>query len=248
MLNAGLTPAALAAAVEVDVKTVGRWITEERMPYPVTRVKIAQALRQEETFLWPGLLEDSEACAIAAAEIERVWAARRAISSETWHALFSRATAQLDILVYSGAFLIESLDLADVLAWKASKGTCVRVLVGHSSSAAVRSRAAELSISWLPERCATTLSYLRRVDGIQVRANEATHYMSIFRFDDVLLANAHGYGTWACHSPVIQLHKASSGMLFEFYARSFENVWSSKPMGATQSAAGVPGSSLSGAN
>ena len=41
-----------------------------------------------------------------------------------------RATKQLDILVYAGAFLIETLDLADVLAWKTAKGTRIRVLVG----------------------------------------------------------------------------------------------------------------------
>src|SRR5690348_3037659 len=115
MLNAGLTPVALAAAVEVDVKSVMRWIAEERMPYPVTRIKIAHVLHHEETFLWPALLQGSDACAVAAAEIERVWPTRSSISSETWHALFSKATEHLDILVYSGAFLIETLDLADVL-------------------------------------------------------------------------------------------------------------------------------------
>ena len=104
MLNAGLTPAALADAVQVDVKSVMRWITEERMPYPVTRIKVAHVLHQEETFLWPALIQDGEICT-AAAEIERVWPTRSSISTETWHALFSKATQQLDILVYAGAFL-----------------------------------------------------------------------------------------------------------------------------------------------
>ncbi len=81
---------------------------------------------------------------MAAAELDRIWPTRSAISSETWHALFSRATRQIDILVYAGAFLIETLDLADVLQYKAAAGTEVRVLVGDPESAAVRSRAAEL--------------------------------------------------------------------------------------------------------
>ena len=96
------------------------------MPYPVTRQSRSRTvLHQEETFLWPALLQDAEdACAVAAVgEIERVWPTRSTISSETWHALFNGATRQLDILVYAGAFLIETLDLADVLAWKASTGT-----------------------------------------------------------------------------------------------------------------------------
>src|SRR4051812_12541994 len=123
MLNARMTPAALATAVEVDAKSVTRWISEDRMPYPVTRVKVAQVLQQEETFLWPALLQDSEASAVAAAEVERIWPTRSSVTSEAWHALFSRATQQLDILVYAGAFLMETLDLADVLEWKVSTGT-----------------------------------------------------------------------------------------------------------------------------
>ena len=225
MLNAGLTPAALAAEVEVDVKSVMRWIAEERMPYPVTRVKVARVLHQEETYLWPALLQGGESCAVAAAEIDRVWPTRSSISSETWHAMFSRATQQLDILVYAGAFLIETLDLADVLEWKVAKGTRIRVLVGDPRSEAVGMRAAELSQEWLPQRCQSTLEYLRRVDGIGLRPHGACHYVSLFRFDDLLLANTHAYGIWACHSPVLQLRKASSGNLFDFYASSFDGTW-----------------------
>lgn len=227
LLNAGMTPAALAAAVEVDTKSVMRWISEDRLPYPVTRVKVAHALRQEETFLWPALLMDGDACAVAAAEVDRVWSSRSSISSETWHALFSRATKRLDVLVYAGAFLIETLDLADVLTWKASRGARVRVLVGDPDSDAVRKRAEELSTAWLPERCRSTMHYLHNVSGICLRSHGATHYVSLFRFDDVLLANIHAYGAWACHAPVIQLRRASSGRLFDFYDRSFERVWTS---------------------
>ncbi|WP_344802612.1 helix-turn-helix domain-containing protein [Microlunatus ginsengisoli] len=225
MLNAGLTASALAAAVQVDPKSVTRWISEDRMPYPVTRTKVAQVLQQEETLLWPSLLEDAEACAVAASEIERVWPMRSSIRSETWHALFSRVTEELDILVYAGAFLIETLDLADVLEWKASKGTRVRVMVGDPRSAAVRARAEELSLEWLPQRCQSTLDHLRRVNGICVRSHGATHYASLFRFDDILLANTHANGVWACHSPVLQLRKANSNRLFTFYADSFTAVW-----------------------
>lgn len=231
MLNAGLTPTALAGAVEVDTKSVTRWISEDRMPYPVTRIKVAQVLSQEETFLWPALLQNTEACAIAAAEIERVWPTRSAISTETWHSLLSRASRELDILVYAGAFLIETLDLADVLEWKVSTGTRVRILVGDPESPAVRMRAMELSLDWLPERCRSTLGYLQRVAGIAVRPHGSTQYASLFRFDDTMLANVHAPGAWSCHSPVIQLRRTCSGQLFDFYARSFERVWARDPAG-----------------
>ena len=55
----------------------------------------------------------------------------------------------------------------------------------------------------------------------------ASHYASVFRFDDLLLANTHAYGIWACHSPVLQVHKSSSAGLFDFYATSFDRTWRS---------------------
>src|SRR3954447_12169652 len=106
MLNAGLTATALAERVEVDPKSVSRWLSEDRIPHQVTRQRVAAALQQQEAFLWPTLLPDSEECRAGMVEIERVWPSRSSISSETWHALFSKATASLDILVYAGAFLI----------------------------------------------------------------------------------------------------------------------------------------------
>ena len=60
MLNAGLTPAAVASAVGVDAKTVGRWLAGESTPYPLTRVRLAQILGYDETFLWPSLVTEAE--------------------------------------------------------------------------------------------------------------------------------------------------------------------------------------------
>lgn len=102
---------------------------------------------------------------------------------------------------------------------EATRGTRIRVLVGDPDSDAARVRAEELSTAWLPERCRSTLDYLRKVSGICLRAHGTTYYVSLFRFDDVILVNTHTYDTWACHAPVIQLHGASSGRMFDFYRR-----------------------------
>ena len=75
-------------------------------------------------------------------------------------------------------------------------------------------RAAELSLDWLPGRCASTVRYLQPVSGIAVRQHQAVHYASLFRFDDILLANTHAAGVWACHSPVLQLRRTCSAHLF----------------------------------
>lgn len=228
IVNAELTPAALAGAVGVDVKTVGRWLNEDRIPYPVTRMKIARLLHQQETFLWPSLLERPEACALSMAELDGVWPTRTAISSDTWHAWFDRSTRSLDILVYAGIFLIEMLDFSDVLAWKAAQGTTIRLLIGNPDSMAVQVREGELPLSCLADRCRAMRRYLGRVasqSGIEVRTHSSTLYASHFRFDDILLINAPAFGAWNSESPVYQLREAPGGSLFTFYRRAFERTW-----------------------
>jgi len=228
MLNAEVSANELAAHAEVDVKSVVRWISEDRIPYPVTRVKVSKALDQPETYLWPALLEAPDSAQAAAAEVETIWPTRSAISAETWHALFSRASTRLDILVYAGGFLIETLDLADVIRWKAASGVAMRILVGDPGSDAVRVRGEEEQLPWLAERCRTTSRYLAEVSsdpGVEVRTHGTTLYASMFRFDDLLLVNTHAYGAWACQSPVHQLRAICGGRLFEHYAAVFERVW-----------------------
>ncbi|GAB3917588.1 transcriptional regulator [Microlunatus endophyticus] len=224
MLNAEITAARLAQLAEVDVKTVQRWLTEDRMPYPITRHRVARALGHEETYLWPALLADG-----LGGETEGVggiWPTRTAISSETWHSLFGQAKRQIDILIYAGAFLIETLDLADVLRFKAGQGAAIRVLVGDPDSAALNARAEELELAWLPERCRTTATYLVRDVGAaaHVRSHGTTLYASQFRFDDTLLINTHVHGVWAAQSPVFRL-ECNESPVFQFYANTFDRVW-----------------------
>lgn len=228
MLNAEVSAVDLASCVGVDVKSVTRWITEDRVPYPITRVKVARVLGQRETFLWPALLEAPDAQDVVSAELDRTWPTRSAVSTETWHALFSRATAQLDILVYAGGFLLETLDLADVIRWKSAAGVQVRILIGDPDSDAVAVRAMEEKLPWLGERCRTTGRYLAEIScaaGVDVRLHGTTLYASQFRFDDVMLVNTHTYGAWACQSPVHQLRRIGSGYLFDYYRAAFDRVW-----------------------
>ncbi len=52
--QAGLEPEQLAELVEVDIKTVGRWLSGGN-PYTKHRTKVARALGREEHELWPEL-------------------------------------------------------------------------------------------------------------------------------------------------------------------------------------------------
>lgn len=228
MLNAELSAQGLASRVGVDVKSVSRWLSQDRVPHPLTRARVAHVLEQQETFLWPVLLDGDEARDITCAELDRIWPTRSAIPTQTWHAFFSRAAKELDILVYAGGFLLETLDLADVIAHKAKTGTKTRILVGDPDSDAVKVRAAEERLPWLPERCRTTQQYLTQVrcrPGVGVRLHGTTLYASLFRFDDLILVNQHAYGAWACQAPVHQVRRIRDGYLFDFYRAAFERAW-----------------------
>lgn len=229
MLNAELTPARLAELVEVDVKTVHRWLAEDRVPYPITRHRVARAVEQQETFLWPSLLFEDEDSMCG--EITKVWPTRTAISADTWHRFFDQAYQQLDILIYAGHFLDDTLDLADVLRAKAVAGVRIRMLVGDQDSAAVRTRARELGLPSLPAHCHARAESLEALAGAGVltRRYDTTLYASQFRFDGVLLVNPHTYGLSASQSPVERLH-AGGEALFRFYADAFDRIWAKSPM------------------
>ncbi|MEV6359177.1 hypothetical protein [Nocardia asteroides] len=53
VFNAQMTPEQLAETVEVDPKTVQRWIAQGRIPYPVHQHAVAVALGVPEKELWP---------------------------------------------------------------------------------------------------------------------------------------------------------------------------------------------------
>ncbi|MEV6388537.1 helix-turn-helix transcriptional regulator [Nocardia xishanensis] len=54
LIDSGLTPQQLAERLEVDPKTVERWINTGRTPFPVHRFAITDALGCSEAELWPG--------------------------------------------------------------------------------------------------------------------------------------------------------------------------------------------------
>ncbi|MGY4103589.1 hypothetical protein ACW2Q0_29105 [Nocardia sp. R16R-3T] len=54
LIDAELTPEQLAKKVEVDPKTVERWIANGRVPYPVHQFAVEQAVGTKASELWPG--------------------------------------------------------------------------------------------------------------------------------------------------------------------------------------------------
>ncbi|KDO08426.1 helix-turn-helix domain-containing protein [Amycolatopsis mediterranei] len=229
MLAAGLTVDSLAAALHRDRKTVERWISQEhRQPHRETRVALASLLKVREVDLWPELGGLPRPAAVES-ELVHLYPSRSAITGANWSELLTRVSDSMDVLVFSGAFLVEQYDLIPLIREKAANGVTFRILVGDESSDAVKRRAIdEGTPGGLEGRIQLMRRYLSDVvdlDGVEVRTHSTVLYNSIYRFDDDLLVNGHAHGALAGQSPVLHLHKVPNGQMWGHYMKSFELTW-----------------------
>ena len=228
LVSAGLSQAALAERVEVDPKSVERWITQDRLPHATTRTRVAHVLGLDESYFWPSLLGTEQIRNATNSELVQVWPMRGKVPGDVWRSLFDQATNEIDILVYSGGFLIEAYSLVEVIRTKVNAGTTFRILIGDPRCEAVRLRGRDEGLPSLVERCRSTREYLQPVinlPGVHVRTHQTTLYASQFRFDESMLVNIHAYGAYAAQAPMLHLRRVPGGQLFDFYGRAFERVW-----------------------
>ncbi|WKG11705.1 hypothetical protein QX204_09705 [Nocardia sp. PE-7] len=225
---ANLTKNGLADKLEISTKTVERWITQGRCPHPSMRLKVAKELDRDETYLWPELLAGSRSANASLSELVQIWPTRPEVPHEVWRSLMRQATGRIDVLVYAGGFLVESLDFVNVVKKKAAEGVEIRILLGDPECWEVKKRAKEEGLRSLPQRCKSTFEYLEETmtsPNVQIRIHQTPLYNSIYRFGDSMLVNTHSYGAYAAKSPVQHFQKVRGGRLFTYYMDSFEAVW-----------------------
>lgn len=229
LLESGITVAALAESLDVDEKTVERWITKGRMPYRRHRYAVAAQLGVDETYLWPDALTSQQTTAASQSEVIAVYPRRTAVPRDAWGRLFAKAEREIGVLVYSGLFLSEDDAVHKLFADKARAGVRVRILLGDPDSHEVAQRGADEGVDDAQAakiRNALVLYRpLRKVEGIEFRFHDTILYNSIYRADEELLVNMHVYGVTAPRAPVVHLRKIAGGDLVNTYIDSFERVW-----------------------
>ncbi|MEU3649281.1 DUF5919 domain-containing protein [Lentzea sp. NPDC034063] len=235
LLRNGLTYEQVAKATGVDQKTVERWITKGRAPYPRHRNTIASMVKETETYLWPDAVAPERKAEITESEVVKLYPHRNSIPPELWDHLITNATRHVEVLVHAGIFLVERPTFMRDLANKAANGGRIRLIFGDPASREVAKRSDEeqLGKGTLGSRIRNALAFYRPlvgVDGVEMRFHKTTLYNSIFRFDDEMVVNTHVYGFQAAHAPALHLRQLAAGDLFETYSESFEHVWNlSKP-------------------
>jgi transcriptional regulator with XRE-family HTH domain len=214
----------VAEAIRVDPKTVQRWLAGRR-PQPQHRWALADLVGVHESELWPG-------AGLAPAldpEVVTVYPHRSSVPREVWHDLFAGAGEEVEILVYSGLFLAEDVDLMQVVAGKAAAGVAVRVLLGDPEAAAVTRRGSDEGIDEAMAAKARNALVLHRSltvsRGAVLRLHATVLYTSIYRADDEMVVNVHVYGLGAAQAPVLHLRRQEGGRLFATYVEAFARVW-----------------------
>jgi hypothetical protein len=229
ILKQGLTPTTLAEHIGVDPKTVERWISQDRTPYPRHRHTIAALLQEGESYLWPEALSSERAAEVARSEVVHIYPRRGAVPVDLWQRLLDQATRKIGILVYAGLFLPEQNPRwVSTMAEKAKGGAQIEVLLGDPEGDRIAERGADEGIGGaMGSKVHNVLAFYKDLGGLEnvgVYFHDTTLYNSIYRFDDEMLVNTHLYGTPAAYAPVMHLRRLSGGELFDNYVASFNRV------------------------
>lgn len=237
MVDAGLTVAALAELVDVDPKTVQRWVSPGRVPHVGNCSDVAETLNVSAAWLWPDQARFRSAQA-ARPELVEVYSHRGGAPKSLWTEVAESATTRIDILSYASLFLPEEHPgIVERLRDKAAVGADIRIALADPDSAELALRGDEEGLGEaIVGRVRMALAYykpLARISGVQLHLHRTTLYNSILRFDERMLVNMHAYGTYGYVAPLMHLRRANNTELFDTYATSFEKAWAkSWPMGA----------------
>lgn len=229
MIDAGLTVPALARLVDVDPKTVERWVSPGRTPHAGNCYDVARALDVSAAWLWPDRAKVA-APETGPSELVELYAHRAGAPKSLWADIANAADERIDILSYASLFLPEEHPgVINRLQEKAEQGTKIRIALADPESAELALRGEEEGLGEaIIGRVRMALAYykpLARVDGVEFHLHRTTLYNSILRFDDQMLVNMHAYGTYGYVAPLMHLRRTPGGELFDTYASSFEKAW-----------------------
>jgi hypothetical protein len=136
--DAGLQPDDLAAIVEVDVKTVRRWLAG-MAPYPRHRGKVARALDTTEHALWPDLTitpPDPPATTASPPTSDLIagYPTTDHPAAPDWRTLMREASDRIELLDETLIHVLDVDGIPELLATKAADGCQIRVLYANPAN------------------------------------------------------------------------------------------------------------------
>jgi hypothetical protein len=236
MAEAGLSPRQLAGRVGVTPKTVERWLADpERVPHARNREDACRALGVDEEMIWPQVVKDRIKTGHDR-ELVAFYPYRSACPSSVWAELIARANEDVFLAGFTNYFVwLEQPAFADTIRRKVESGCRVRFLLGDPEGDVTRQRETiedtALSVS---TRIRITLENLRALgplSGLEARFSapqDAINHvsLSVFRFDTHELVTPHLARLVGHDSPLLHLHKAEDGGLFDRFRDHANELWS----------------------
>ncbi|MFJ1645904.1 DUF5919 domain-containing protein [Streptomyces sp. NPDC088258] len=230
MLHARISDRQLAERCGVDIKTVGRWITETgRIPRARHRWAVCEVLGEEEAELWPAAA--TKAIKVGPdREIVSVYPYRSGCPASLWRSLIASAEEEMTFAGYTNYFLwLEQAQFGASLKRKAAQGCRVRFLLGDPESELTRLREKDEGVKLtLSTRIRVTLAELEKIkgqQGIDARYSRGNAYSSVFRFDDDMIVTpllTHNVGHDA---PTLHLRRHQDDGIFDRFASHVEELW-----------------------
>lgn len=214
LLRARLTDEDVAARLQVDPKTVRRWL-EGRVPYLRHRWALALLVGVEESDLWPQLRPARS----WPGEVVTVYAHRDSVPPEMWLHLFSAARREIGVLADSDFLLGEDSAALRVLAMQASAGVRVRVCLPDPAEASAIDQVEKGAIS-------PPIASIRAALGqAEFRLHRVSGYNPVCYADSQVFLFQQVFGVPAGRAPVLHLHGGSDREMIAAYLDSFEQVW-----------------------
>jgi transcriptional regulator with XRE-family HTH domain len=214
LLRAQLTDEDVAARLDVDPKTVRRWL-EGRLPYLRHRWALAGMLALDETDLWPQV----RAAPTLPAEVRAIYPHRYNVPPEVWRGVFVAAQEEIGILADSALFLAIDEQILGTLISRVKAGVQIRICLRDpnwpgASDVAVRTRDALARYGSLCEG-----------RNVQIRLHRVILNNAIYRADHELLVSQRAFGIRAERRPVVYLRRPVSGDMAAIYLESFDRIW-----------------------
>ena len=204
--RAGLTLEEFADIVQVDVKTVRRWLAG-RTPYPRHRTRVAGALDTTEHALWPNAVPAPTATGAGELATHATGDAIAGYAHSTDPAvpdaaeLLRAAVEQIEIVI---PYLGSRPGLVELLRTSAANGCRIRFIAKDPD-----------------ERVEPLLG----VDAIEVRASRVGEDHVLFRADDGMLLLLTRIGSAGASPPIIHLRRQADGGLFDRLVEDFDDRW-----------------------
>jgi transcriptional regulator with XRE-family HTH domain len=226
--SSGYSATGLAEHLDVDPKTVQRWVTRGRTPHRTTATRAAKLLNVPPAWLWPDL-EEAESGA-GNGEVIGFYSHRAQVPKSLWLEMLVGSRHSIDLVTYAALHLVEDHpETVEILKHKAANGVRVRIALGDPDTPEIQLRGREEGmLDGIVGRVRMANAYyasLGNAPGVELNLHTTTLYNSLYRYDDQMLVNHHVYGTHGYMAPVLHLRRSEHADLFDMYSRSFDLIW-----------------------